>query len=54
MILICLNTVVPEACDERTAADVFSTGVESELSCVMGWQDVVACSGSPERRGRPG
>jgi hypothetical protein len=28
MILICLNTVVPEACDERTAADVFSTGVE--------------------------
>ena len=54
MLLICLNTVVPEACDERTAADVLSTGVESELSCVMGWQDVVACSGSPERRGRSG
>jgi hypothetical protein len=53
MILICLNTVVPEACDERTAADVFSTGVERELSCVI-WQDVVACSGSPERRGRSG
>jgi hypothetical protein len=54
MILICLNTVVREACDERTAADVLSTGVERELSCVMGWQDVVACSGSPERRGRSG
>jgi hypothetical protein len=51
MLLICLNTVDPEACDERTAADVLSTGVESEFSCVMGWQDV-ACSGSPERRGR--
>jgi hypothetical protein len=54
MLLIGLNTVAPEACDERTAADVFSTGVERELSCVMGWQDVVACSGSPERRGRSG
>jgi hypothetical protein len=54
MILICLNTVVPEACDERTADDVFSTRVERELSCVMGWQDVVACSVSPERRGRSG
>jgi hypothetical protein len=54
MIPICLNTVVPEACDERTAADVLSTGVESEFSCVTGWQEVAACSGSPERRGRSG
>jgi hypothetical protein len=44
VILICLNSVALEACDERTAADVLSTGVESELSCVMGWQDVVARS----------
>ena len=44
IILICLNTVAPAACDERTAADVLSTGVENELSCVMGWQDVVARS----------
>ena len=43
-ILICLNTVAPEACDETAAADVLSTGVENELSCVMGWQDVVARS----------
>jgi hypothetical protein len=54
MLLICLNTAAPEACDERTAADVLSTGVESEFSCVTGWQEVAACSGSPERRGRSG
>ena len=44
IILICLNTVAPAACDEKTAADVLSTGVENELSCVMGWQDVIARS----------
>ena len=44
VILICLNTVATEACDETTAADVLSTGVENELSCVMGWQDAVAHS----------
>ena len=44
VILICLNTVVPEACDETTAAAVQSAGVENELSCMMGWQDVVARS----------
>ena len=38
VILICLKTVAPAACDETTAADVLSTGVENELSCVMGWQ----------------
>jgi hypothetical protein len=54
MLLICLNTVAPEACDERTAADVLSTGVESELSCAMGWRDVAASSGTPERRDRSG
>jgi hypothetical protein len=44
VILICLNTVPPESCNETTAADVLSNGVESELACVMGWQDVVARS----------
>lgn len=44
IILVCLNTVSPAACDETTAADVLSNGVENELSCVMGWQDVVARS----------
>ncbi len=42
--LICLNTVAPEACDETTAADVLSSGVENELSCAMSWEDIVARS----------
>jgi hypothetical protein len=52
VILICLNSVSSEACDERTAADVLSAGVESELSCVMGWQDVVARSALANEVGR--
>ena len=52
VILICLNTVAPEACDETTAADVLSTGVENELSCVMGWQDVIARSALAAEIGR--
>lgn len=52
VILICLNSVTAEACDETTAADVMSNGVESELSCVMGWQDVVARSALAHEIGR--
>jgi len=52
IILICLNTVAPAACDETTAADVLSTDVENELSCVMGWQDVVARSALAGEIGR--
>jgi hypothetical protein len=44
VILICLNSVAPESCNEKTAADVLSNSVQNELSCVMGWQDVVARS----------
>lgn len=44
VILVCLNSVAPEACNETTAADVLSTLVENELSCAMGWQDVIARS----------
>lgn len=52
VILICLNTIAPEKCDETTAADVISNGVENELSCVMGWQDVVARSALASEVGR--
>jgi hypothetical protein len=52
VILICLNTIASDACDETTAADVLSTGVENELSCVMGWQDVVARSALAAEIGR--
>jgi hypothetical protein len=44
VILVCLNSVTPRACNEKSAVDVLSNGVESELSCVMGWQDVIARS----------
>jgi hypothetical protein len=44
IILICLNSVAIEQCDERTAADVMSTVVDSELGCATGWQDVIARS----------
>lgn len=44
VILICPNTVGADACNETTAADVLSNGVENELSCVMGWQGVIARS----------
>lgn len=52
VILICLNSVAPEACDEKTAADVLSNGVDSELSCVTGWQDVIARSALASEIGR--
>jgi hypothetical protein len=52
MILICLNTVPPGACDETTAADVLSNGVDSELGCVMGWQNVVARSALKDEIGK--
>lgn len=44
VILVCLNSVAAEDCNETTAADVLSNRVENELACVMGWQDVVARS----------
>jgi hypothetical protein len=52
VILICLKSVASEACDENTAADVLSTVVENELSCVMGWQDVIARSALADEIGR--
>ena len=52
IILICLNSVPSEACDESTASDVLSNRVDSELSCVMGWQGVVARSALANEIGR--
>ena len=52
VILIRLNTVALEACDETTAADVLWTGVENELSCAVGWQDVVVRSALAAEIGR--
>jgi len=52
VILVCLNSVSPEACDERTAADVLSNDVDNELGCVMGWQDVIARSALAQEVGK--
>lgn len=52
VILICLNSVAPSACDETTAADVLSNGVDNELACATGWQDVVARSALAHEIGR--
>ena len=41
IILICLNSVTPDVCNEETAADVMSIPAESELTCIFGWQEVV-------------
>ena len=52
IILVCMNTVAPAQCDESTAVDVMSTGVNSELDCAMGWQEVVGRSPLREEIGR--
>ena len=44
VILICLNTVPVDQCDDKTALDLQSTVVQNELGCVTGWQDVIARS----------
>ena len=44
IVFICLKSVAPSDCDERSAIDVLSASVESELRCTMGWQEVVARS----------
>jgi hypothetical protein len=49
VILICLNSVTPEACTEETAVDVMSKDVDSELGCLSGWQEVIGRS--PLREG---
>ena len=52
VILICLNTVAPEACDDRTAVDVLSNQVHGELGCTMGWQEVIGRSALSAEIGR--
>ena len=44
IILICLNSMAPQACTRETAADVLSIHAESELDCLSGWQEVIARS----------
>jgi hypothetical protein len=52
VILICANTMPSDRCDEKTAIDVMSTVVESELGCFSGWQDVIARSALRDQIGK--
>jgi len=51
IILICLVSVPQEDCNEKTAVDVMSIHVASEMGCATGWQEIVAHSALPERLG---
>ncbi len=52
IILVCLSTTPSDQCDEKTAVDVMSTVVESELGCATGWQDVIARSALRQEIGK--
>jgi hypothetical protein len=45
IVLICLASVPQEDCNEKTALDVMSIKVSTELGCAMGWQEILARSG---------
>ena len=44
IVLVCLKTVAPAACDEGNAVDVLSVRVANEIQCTVGWQEVIARS----------
>lgn len=44
IILVCLASVPPAACNEETASEIHSQHVANELGCLTGWQDVIARS----------
>jgi len=44
IVLVCLKSVAPAACDEANAVDVLSTRVGNEIGCTLGWQEVIARS----------
>jgi hypothetical protein len=52
VILICLNSVSPTDCNEKTAVDVLSNQVGSELDCTRGWQEVIGRSALRDEVGR--
>ena len=44
IVLICLKSVAPADCNEKSAIDMLSAKVSSELRCTMGWQEIIARS----------
>jgi len=51
IVLICASTLAQDACNEKTAADVLSIKVSSELACTQGWQEVIARSALNQQLG---
>ncbi|MDQ0467131.1 hypothetical protein [Labrys wisconsinensis] len=51
IVLICASTLARDACNEKTAADVLSIKVASELACTQGWQEIVARSALNQQLG---
>ncbi len=44
VVLVCLKSVSPDACNEATAVDYISNTVPNEMRCLTGWQETVAGS----------
>lgn len=51
IVLICLASVPQEDCNEKTAVDVLSIRVASEMGCAVGWQELLARSSLRESLG---
>ena len=52
IVLVCLSSVSPEACDESNAVEVRSTRVANEMGCVTGWQEIMARADAAGEIGR--
>ena len=52
IVLVCLSSVSPEACDESNAVEVRSTRVANEMGCVTGWQKIMARADAAGEIGR--
>ncbi len=52
IVLICLSSVSPDACDETNAVEVRSRHVANEMGCVTGWQEVMARAGADSEIGQ--
>ncbi len=52
IILVCLLSLSPEACNEANAVEVRSTRVANELGCATGWQEIMARADAAGEIGR--
>ena len=52
IVLVCLSSVSPDACDESNAVEVRSTRVVNEMGCVTGWQEIMARADAAGEIGR--